>query len=192
MLGNRVVMLLLLLLLPWTAQGRAVSEDSSPAWARGQQLSQQLCMLAWSAHLPMGHVDLPREEGGDETTDDVPRIQCEDGCDPQGLRDNSQSCLQRIHRGLVFYEKLLGSDIFTGEPSLFPDGPVDQLHASILGLRELLQPKGHHWEAEQTPSPIPSQPWQRLLLRLKILRSLQAFVAVAARVFAHGAATLSP
>ena len=34
--------------------------------------------------------DLPREEGGDETTDDVPRIQCEDGCDPQGLRDNSQ------------------------------------------------------------------------------------------------------
>lgn len=50
-----------------------------------------------------------------------------------------QSCLQRIHRGLVFYEKLLGSDIFTGEPSLFPDGPVDQLHASILGLRELLQ-----------------------------------------------------
>ena len=50
-----------------------------------------------------------------------------------------QSCLQRIHRGLVFYEKLLGSDIFTGEPSLLPDGPVDQLHASILGLRELLQ-----------------------------------------------------
>ena len=33
--------------------------------------------------------DLPREEG-DETTNDVPRIQCEDGCDPQGLRDNSQ------------------------------------------------------------------------------------------------------
>ncbi|XP_055252462.1 interleukin-23 subunit alpha [Moschus berezovskii] len=190
MLGNRAVMLLLLL-LPWTAQGRAVSEDSSPAWARGQQLSQQLCMLAWSAHLPMGHVNLPRE-GGDETTDDVPRIQCEDGCDPQGLRDNSQSCLQRIHQGLVFYEKLLGSDIFTGEPSLLPDGPVDQLHASILGLRELLQPEGHHWETEQTPSPIPSQPWQRLLLRLKILRSLQAFVAVAARVFAHGAATLSP
>ena len=56
MLGNRAVMLLLLLLLPWTAQGRAVSEDSSPAWTRGQQLSQQLCMLAWSAHLPMGHV----------------------------------------------------------------------------------------------------------------------------------------
>nr|XP_020739872.1 interleukin-23 subunit alpha isoform X2 [Odocoileus virginianus texanus] len=136
--------------------------------------------------------DLPREEGGDETTDDVPRIQCEDSCDPQGLRDNSQSCLQRIHRGLVFYEKLLGSDIFTGEPSPPPEGPVDQLHASVLGLRELLQPEGHHWETEQTPSPTPSQPWQRLLLRLKILRSLQAFVAVAARVFAHGAATLSP
>ncbi|XP_067553092.1 interleukin-23 subunit alpha isoform X1 [Pseudorca crassidens] len=135
--------------------------------------------------------DLPREED-DETTNHVPHIQCEDGCDPQGLRDNSQSCLQRIHQGLVFYEKLLGSDIFTGEPSLLPDGPVGQLHASLLGLRELLQPEGHHWEIEQTPSPSPSQPWQRLLLRLKILRSLQAFVAVAARVFAHGAATLSP
>ncbi|XP_010975156.2 interleukin-23 subunit alpha [Camelus dromedarius] len=105
---------------------------------------------------------------------------------------SAQSCLQRIHQGLVFYEKLLGSDIFTGEASLFPHGPVGQLHASLLGLRQLLQPEGHHWETEQTPSPSPSQPWQRLLLRLKILRSLQAFVAVAARVFAHGAATLSP
>lgn len=36
--------------------------------------------------------DLPREAGeeGDDTTNDVPHIQCEDGCDPQGLRDNSQ------------------------------------------------------------------------------------------------------
>lgn len=52
---------------------------------------------------------------------------------------SSQACLQRIHQGLVFYEKLLGSDIFTGEPSLLPDGPVSQLHASLLGLRQLLQ-----------------------------------------------------
>ncbi|XP_054435883.1 interleukin-23 subunit alpha isoform X2 [Pteronotus mesoamericanus] len=139
--------------------------------------------------------DLPREageKGDNEATNDVPHIQCEDGCDPQGLRDNSQSCLQRIHQGLVFYEKLLGSDIFTGEPSLLHDGPVSQLHASLLGLRQLLQPEGHHRETEQTPSPSPSQPWERLLLRPKILRSLQAFMAVAARVFAHGAATLSP
>ncbi|XP_039072802.1 interleukin-23 subunit alpha isoform X3 [Hyaena hyaena] len=194
MLGSRAMLLLLLLLLPrpWTAKTRAVPEGSSPAWALGQQLSQKLCTLAWSAHPPTGHTDLPREQGDDETTNDVPHIQCEDGCDPQGLRDNSQFCLQRIHQGLVFYEKLLGSDIFTGEPSLLPDGPVGQLHASLLGLRQLLQPEGHHWETEQTPSPSPSQPWQRLLLRFKILRSLQAFVAVAARVFAHGAATLSP
>ena len=37
--------------------------------------------------------DLPREageKGDDDTTNDVPHIQCEDGCDPQGLRDNSQ------------------------------------------------------------------------------------------------------
>ncbi|XP_045867175.1 interleukin-23 subunit alpha [Meles meles] len=201
MLGRRVLMLLLpppllllplLLPLPWLAETRVVPEGSRPSWVRGQQLSQQLCTLAWSTHPPMGHVDLPREEEDDETTQEVPRIQCGDGCDPQGLEDNSQFCLQRIHQGLVFYEKLLGSDIFTGEPSPLPDGPVGQLHASLLGLRQLLQPEGHHWETEQTPSPSPSQPWQRLLLRFKILRSLQAFVAVAARVFAHGAATLSP
>ncbi|XP_032204528.1 interleukin-23 subunit alpha isoform X3 [Mustela erminea] len=195
MLGSRVLMLLLPLMLPpltWLAETRAVPEGSRPAWVRGQQLSQQLCTLAWGTHPPMGHVDLPREEEDDETTQEVPRIQCGDGCDPQGLEDNSQFCLQRIHQGLVFYEKLLGSDIFTGEPSPLPDGPVGQLHASLLGLRQLLQPEGHHWETEQTPSPSPSQPWQRLLLRFKILRSLQAFVAVAARVFAHGAATLSP
>ncbi|XP_032204527.1 interleukin-23 subunit alpha isoform X2 [Mustela erminea] len=148
---------------------------------------------AWGSPKPIRRIqDLPREEEDDETTQEVPRIQCGDGCDPQGLEDNSQFCLQRIHQGLVFYEKLLGSDIFTGEPSPLPDGPVGQLHASLLGLRQLLQPEGHHWETEQTPSPSPSQPWQRLLLRFKILRSLQAFVAVAARVFAHGAATLSP
>ncbi|XP_044917881.1 interleukin-23 subunit alpha isoform X2 [Felis catus] len=147
----------------------------------------------WSSPKPIRRSqDLPREQGDDETTDDVPHIQCGDGCDPQGLRDNSQFCLQRIHQGLVFYEKLLGSDIFTGEPSLLPDSPVGQLHASLLGLRQLLQPDGQHWETEQTPNPSPNQPWQRLLLRFKILRSLQAFVAVAARVFAHGAATLSP
>lgn len=37
--------------------------------------------------------DLPREageKGDDKTTNDVPHIQCEDGCDPQALRDNSQ------------------------------------------------------------------------------------------------------
>nr|XP_012305907.1 interleukin-23 subunit alpha isoform X2 [Aotus nancymaae] len=189
MLWSRAVMLLLL--LPWMAQGRAVPGGSSPAWAQCQQLSQKLCMLAWSAHPLVGHMHL-REEGDEETTNDVPHIQCGDGCDPQGLRDNSQFCLQRIHQGLIFYEKLLGSDIFTGEPSLLPDSPVGQLHASLLGLSQLLQPEGHHWETQQIPSPSPSQPWQRLLLRFKILRSLQAFVAVAARVFAHGAATLSP
>ncbi|XP_037371341.1 interleukin-23 subunit alpha [Talpa occidentalis] len=192
MLGSGAV-LLLLLLVPWTAQCRTVPAGGSPAWDRCQQLSRKLCTLAWSAHTPMGHVDLPREEENEESTSDVPHIQCGDGCDPQGLSDNSQSCLQRIHQGLFFYEKLLGSDIFTEETSLLPNGPVGQLHASLLGLRQLLKPEGQHWEPpEQTPSLSPSQPWQRLLLRLKILRSLQAFVAVAARVFAHGAATLSP
>ncbi|KAM6154640.1 interleukin-23 subunit alpha [Erethizon dorsatum] len=189
MLGSTAMVLLLL--LPWTAQARVVSGSSSPAWAQCQQLSQKLCTLAWSAHPSVEHVDPPREEGDEETTDDVPHIQCGDGCDPQGLKDNSQFCLQRIYQGLVFYQKLLGSDIFTGEPSLLPDGPVGQLHDSLLRLSRLLQPEGHQWEP-QTPSPSPSQPWQRLLLRIKILRSLQAFVAVAARVFGHGAATLSP
>lgn len=59
MLGSRAVMLLLLLLLlqpPRLAQTRAVPEGRRPAWARGQQLSQKLCTLAWSAHPPMGHV----------------------------------------------------------------------------------------------------------------------------------------
>ncbi|XP_004601669.1 interleukin-23 subunit alpha [Sorex araneus] len=179
----------LLLLLLALAEGRALSEG--PAWGLCQQLSQKLCTLAWSAHSPLGQMDLPREEE-EETANDVPLIQCGDGCDPQGLKDNSQSCLRRIHQGLSFYEKLLDSDIFTGDPSLLPDGPVHQLRASLLGLRQLLAPQGHQWETEQNPNPSPSQPWQRLLLRLKILRSLQSFVAVAARVFAHGAATLSP
>lgn len=54
MLGLKVGMLLLLLL--WTAQGRAVPGDSSPAWTQCQQLSQKLCTLAWSAHSLMGHM----------------------------------------------------------------------------------------------------------------------------------------
>ncbi|XP_058529519.1 interleukin-23 subunit alpha [Ochotona princeps] len=260
MQAGMLLPLLLLLLLP-TAQVWAMPVDSGLDWTQCQQLSQQLCTLAWNAH-PLGaHVvsdsvlvgppspkavrgitfglrgkaeggfkviwelevgflgdslkcqsrwgsevlivsisslfllssqDL-REEGDEETSGDiVPRIQCEDGCDPQGLRDNTQSCLRRIRQGLRFYEKLLGSDIFIGEPDLFPDGPVGQLHASLLGLSQLLQPKDRHQETHPTTSLSQSQPWQRPLLRFKILRSLQAFLAVAARVFAHGAATLSP
>ncbi|EGW12500.1 interleukin-23 subunit alpha [Cricetulus griseus] len=182
---------LLLWLLPWTAQGLAVPRSSSPDWAQCQQLSRSLCTLAWDAHPPVGHMDTLREEGNEETRSDVPHIQCGDGCDPQGLKDNSQFCLQRIHQGLVFYKQLLDSDIFTGEPSLLPDGPVGQLHTSLLGLSQLLQPEDHQWESQQMPSLSPSQQWQRPLLRSKILRSLQAFVAIAARVFAHGAATLT-
>ncbi|XP_040846298.1 interleukin-23 subunit alpha [Ochotona curzoniae] len=192
MQAGMLLPLLLLLLLP-AAQVWAMPVDSGLDWTQCQQLSQQLCTLAWNAHSLGAHVDLPREEGDEETSGDiVPRIQCEDGCDPQGLRDNTQSCLRRIRQGLMFYEKLLGSDIFTGEPALLPDGPVGQLHASLLGLSQLLQLKGRHQETHLTPSLSQSQPWQRHLLRFKILRSLQAFLAVAARVFAHGAATLSP
>lgn len=54
LLGSKAVMLLLLLL--WTPQGWAVPGSSSPAWAQGQQLSQKLCMLAWSAHPSIAHV----------------------------------------------------------------------------------------------------------------------------------------
>lgn len=183
--------IILLWLLPWATQGLAVPRSSSPDWAQCQQLSRDLCTLAWSAHTPVGQMDLLREEGEEETKSDVPRIQCGDGCDPQGLKDNSQFCLQRIRQGLVFYKHLLDSDIFTGEPSLLPDSPVDQLHTSLLGLSQLLQPEDHHWETQQMPRLSPSQQWQRSLLRSKILRSLQAFLAIAARVFAHGAATLT-
>lgn len=58
MLGSRAVMLLLLVLVlpPWAARGRAVPEGSGPSWARCQQLSQKLCTLAWSAHPAMGRV----------------------------------------------------------------------------------------------------------------------------------------
>ncbi|KAM7328242.1 interleukin-23 subunit alpha isoform X1 [Alexandromys fortis] len=181
--------ILLLWLLPWAAHGRTVPSSSSPDWAQCQQLSQNLCTLAWSAHPREGPMDLLREEGGEEARNDVPHIQCGDGCDPQGLKDNSQMCLQRIHQGLVFYKQLLDSDIFTGEPSPLPD--VSQLHTSLLGLSQLLQSEDHPWETPQRPSLSPSQQWQRPLLRSKILRSFQAFVATAARVFAHGAATLT-
>lgn len=51
----------------------------------------------------------------------------------------SQFCLQRIRQGLVFYKHLLDSDIFTGEPALLPDSPVEQLHTSLMGLSQLLQ-----------------------------------------------------
>lgn len=39
--------------------------------------------------------NLLREEEDEETKNNVPRIQCEDGCDPQGLKDNSQVPLSR-------------------------------------------------------------------------------------------------
>ncbi|XP_051817178.1 interleukin-23 subunit alpha [Antechinus flavipes] len=183
-------MLLLLLLLLRTTEGRAVFGGRNVAWDLCQELSQNVTALAWGIHPQMGNLELPREEGTGEAVDDVPRIQCGDGCDHQSLNDNSQLCLQQIYRGLIFYGHLLNSDIFKGEPSLLQDGPVGQLHSSLLGLSQLLQPKDHSWKKQQVPSP--SEPWQRLLLRPKILQRLRAFAAIAARVFTHGAATLSP
>uniref|UniRef100_A0A4X2LZE6 Interleukin-23 subunit alpha n=2 Tax=Vombatus ursinus TaxID=29139 RepID=A0A4X2LZE6_VOMUR len=186
--GLRVMLLSLLLLR--TAEGRAVHGGINVAWDRCQELSQNVTALAWGIHPQMGNLELPREEGTGEAVDDMPHIQCGDGCDHQSLSNNSQLCLQKIHRGLIFYGQLLNSDIFTGEPSLLQDGPVGQLHSSLLGLSQLLQPKDHAWKKQQVPSR--SEPWQRLLLRPKILQRLRAFAAIAARVFTHGAATLSP
>ncbi|XP_043824539.1 interleukin-23 subunit alpha [Dromiciops gliroides] len=183
-------MLLLLLLLLWTAEGRAVLGGRSIAWDRCQELSQNVTALAWGIDRQTGNLELLREEGTGEVVDHVPHIQCGDGCDYQSLSDNSQLCLQKIHRGLIFYGHLLNSEIFTGEPSLLQDGPVGQLHSSLLGLSQLLQPNDRAWKKQQVPSP--SKLWQRLLLRPKILQRLRAFAALAARVFSHGAATLSP
>ncbi|XP_072511154.1 interleukin-23 subunit alpha [Notamacropus eugenii] len=182
--------MLLLLLLLWTAEGRAVPGRRSVAWDRCRELSQNVTALAWGILPQMGNLDLPREEVSGQAVDDVPHIQCGDGCDHKSLSDNSQLCLQQIHRGLIFYGHLLNSDIFTGEPSLLEDNSVGQLHSSLLGLSQLLQPKDRAWKKQQVPSP--SEPWQRLLLRPKILQRLRAFAAIAARVFTHGAATLSP
>nr|XP_020845697.1 interleukin-23 subunit alpha isoform X2 [Phascolarctos cinereus] len=151
--------------------------------------SLSLCQGLHAATMLLNQ-ELPRDEGTGEAVDDVPLIQCGDGCDHQSLSDNSQLCLQKIHQGLIFYGHLLNSDIFTGEPSLLQEGPVGQLHTSLLGLSQLLQPKDRAWKKQQFPSP--SEPWQRLLLRPKILQRLRAFAAIAARVFTHGAATLSP
>ncbi|XP_074082478.1 interleukin-23 subunit alpha [Macrotis lagotis] len=185
--GLRVLLLFLLLL--WTAEGRAVYGGRSVAWDLCQKLSQNVSALAWGIHPQMGNLELPGEEGTGEAVDEVPHIQCGDGCDHQSLRDNSQLCLQKIYRGLIFYGHLLNSDIFTGEPPLLQDGPVGQLHSSLLGLSQLLPPKDSASKKQQIPSP--SEPWQRLLLRPKILGRLRAFAAIAARVFTHGAATLS-
>ncbi|XP_036614310.1 interleukin-23 subunit alpha [Trichosurus vulpecula] len=187
---SELTVMLLLLLRLWTAEGRAVLGRRSVAWDRCQELSQNVTALAWGILPKMGNLELPREEITGEAVDDVPHIQCGDGCDHQSLTVNSQLCLQQIHRGLIFYGHLLNSDIFTGEPSLLHDGPVGQLHSSLLGLSQLLQPKDQAWKKQQVPRP--KEPWQRLLLRPKILQRLRAFAAIAARVFTHGAATLSP
>lgn len=73
---------------------------------RGQKMgSSGKAMSQWLRGMQSGHLtslfplpplqDLLREEGEEETKSDVPRIQCGDGCDPQGLKDNSQVPLSR-------------------------------------------------------------------------------------------------
>lgn len=51
---------------------------------------ENISLISLIFPFPPAFQDLPREEGDGETTSDVPRIQCGDGCDPQGLKDNSQ------------------------------------------------------------------------------------------------------
>lgn len=59
-------------------------------------------VVEWNANLSLTSLvplppfqDLLREEEDEETKNNVPRIQCGDGCDPQGLKDNSQVPLNR-------------------------------------------------------------------------------------------------
>ncbi|XP_019369827.1 PREDICTED: interleukin-23 subunit alpha, partial [Gavialis gangeticus] len=92
-----------------------------------------------------------------------------------------QHCLGRIWQGLQHYRALLGSELFAGRPRA-PD-----LEDALVQLSRLLQRPGEG-DAEQWGStPEPSRLWERGIVQHRTLRQLQAFSAMVARVFTHGA-----
>ncbi|XP_025047189.1 interleukin-23 subunit alpha [Alligator sinensis] len=123
-------------------------------------------------------MELQEQEPGQDPT---PRIRCSDGCDPGALSTDSSHCLGRIWQGLQHYRALLGSELFAGR-SRAPD-----LEDALAQLSHLLQRPGEGDAELWRPTLEPSLIWARGIIQHRTLRQLQAFSAVIARVFAHGA-----
>ncbi|KAH1176525.1 hypothetical protein KIL84_021259 [Mauremys mutica] len=128
-------------------------------------------------------MNLVEEKPSEDLT---PQIRCSDNCDPNKL-GSDQSCLRRIREALQHYRALLGSDVFAEVGGPDPS-PVATLQGALAQLTSLVQQDGSFAEGSAAP-PQQSQPWERPLLRRRILHQLRSFSAVMARVFAHSAAT---
>ncbi|XP_050781531.1 interleukin-23 subunit alpha [Gopherus flavomarginatus] len=130
----------------------------------------------------MSLMNLVEEKPSEDLT---PHIRCSDNCDPNKL-DSDQSCLRRIREALQHYRTLLGSDVFAEVGGPDPS-PIATLQGALAQLTSLIQDGSF---AEGSAAPLQqSQPWERPVLRHRILQQLRSFSAVMARVFAHSAAT---
>ncbi|XP_065275322.1 interleukin-23 subunit alpha [Emys orbicularis] len=161
---------------------RVLPGGPGPDWQRCKHFSSQVNKLAWDLEGHMSLVNLVEEKPSEDLS---PQIRCSDNCDPAKL-GSDQSCLRRIRKALQHYQALLGSDVFAelGGPNT---SPVATLQGALAQLTSLVQ-DGSFTEGSGTP-PQQSQPWERPLLRRRILHQLRSFSAVMARVFAHSAAT---
>ncbi|XP_019409832.1 PREDICTED: interleukin-23 subunit alpha, partial [Crocodylus porosus] len=92
-----------------------------------------------------------------------------------------QHCLDRIWQGLQHYRALLGSEVFAGCPHA-PD-----VEDALVQLSRLLKRPGEGDAERWGATPQTSLLWERNIVQHRTLRQLQAFSAVVARVFAHGA-----
>uniref|UniRef100_A0A452H669 Interleukin-23 subunit alpha n=1 Tax=Gopherus agassizii TaxID=38772 RepID=A0A452H669_9SAUR len=143
------------------SQERALLGVSDTDWQLCKRVSSQVNKLAWDLE---GHMSLVSGAG-------------------QGLMG---SCLHRIREALQHYRMLLGSDVFAevGGPD---SSPIATLQDALAQLTSLIQDGSF---AEGSAAPLQqSQPWERPVLRHRILHQLRSFSAVMARVFAHSAAT---
>ncbi|XP_044851528.1 interleukin-23 subunit alpha [Mauremys mutica] len=161
---------------------RALPGAPGPDWQLCKHFSSQVNKLAWDLEGHMSSMNLVEEKPSEDLT---PQIRCSDNCDPNKL-GSDQSCLRRIREALQHYRALLGSDVFAEVGGPDPS-PVATLQGALAQLTSLVQ-DGSFAEGSAAP-PQQSQPWERPLLRRRILHQLRSFSAVMARVFAHSAAT---
>ncbi|XP_072105040.1 interleukin-23 subunit alpha-like isoform X1 [Mobula birostris] len=172
--------------------GVAESEsDQRPSWISCRTLSRNLTSKIFNyTHRPEGCLENLQLNG----SENIPRIEVSDNCDPDTLKTLPETCLKKIKEGLLYYHNQFnqlvkvsvskhGSDVWTF---------ADNLSKMILDLLKTIKTSDNSTDA--TDSKVTNNDvtdvhqindWILNCTMFVTLRRFQSFSSLVARVFGH-------
>ncbi|XP_069508941.1 interleukin-23 subunit alpha [Ambystoma mexicanum] len=173
------VALMLLALLHAISQserkpGAAASPVHKPKWEECKQQSRRLYQHARNVY----HATKTSQRI--TPTVDIPRIHCDDGCDPWSLRREKKRCLHPVLRVLHWYI------------AVFTSVKVDtSIEAEVIAVKNGMENLKGHLEAATglhiAPVPPPTvDEWEREVFMKEVAENLLTFSSLVARIFHPG------